>query len=98
MLGLAVCSSQLLSEKTVHEPSPDATLMQLRTRLYGPMSIFPGEYKSWICLKNDFKKQGSILVYTPERNGLDRAAVPAKGKPGRVEIVARPLMGETAAV
>ena len=93
MLGLAVCSSPLLSEKTVHEPSPDATLMQLRTRLYGPKSIFPGEYTSSICLKNDFQKQGTI-----ERNGLDRAAVTVNGKPGRVEIVARPLMGETVAV
>jgi hypothetical protein len=44
-------------------------------------------------LKNDFKKQGTI-----ERNGLDRAAVTVNGKPGRVEIVARPLMVETAAV
>ncbi len=46
-------------------------------------------------MKNDYKKQGSIFLYIPERDGLDRAAVTVNGKPGRVEIVARPSMGES---
>jgi hypothetical protein len=48
-------------------------------------------------LKNDYKKQGSIFVYIPESvpRATDwTAAVTVNGKPGRVEILARPLMGE----
>lgn len=47
-----------------------------------------------ICLRNDYKRQGSIFLYLPERDGLNRAAVTVNGKPGLVEIVARPSMGE----
>ncbi|KAL3798082.1 hypothetical protein ACHAW5_010295 [Stephanodiscus triporus] len=47
-----------------------------------------------ICLKNDYKKRGSIFLYVPECDGLNSAAVTVSGKPGRVEIVARPIMGE----
>ena len=53
-----------------------------------------GDCHVGISLKNDYKKRGSIFLYIPERDGLDRATVTVNGKPGRVEIVARPLMGE----
>ncbi len=47
-----------------------------------------------VYLKNDYKRQGSIFLYLPESDGLNRAAVMVNGKPGIVEIVARPSMGE----
>jgi hypothetical protein len=46
-----------------------------------------------VFLKNDYKRQGSIFLYLPEDDGLNRAAVTVNGKPSRVEIVARPSMG-----
>ena len=33
-------------------------------------------------------------MYLPERKGLDKASVAVDGKPGIVEIVARPSIGE----
>jgi len=47
-----------------------------------------------VCLKNDYKKKGSIFVYIPESEGLNEAAATANGKTGHVEIVARPSIGE----
>ena len=47
-----------------------------------------------VCLKNDYKKKGSIYVYLPESKGLDNATVAVNGKPGQVDIVARPTIGE----
>ncbi|KAL7550061.1 hypothetical protein ACHAWF_013296 [Thalassiosira exigua] len=47
-----------------------------------------------IALKNDYKKEGSIFVYLPERKGLDKADVAVNGNPGIVEIVARPSIGD----
>lgn len=48
-----------------------------------------------VCLKNDYKKKGSIFVYLPERKTLDKAAITVNGKAaGHVEIVARPSIGE----
>ncbi|KAL7540605.1 hypothetical protein ACHAXR_010246 [Thalassiosira sp. AJA248-18] len=47
-----------------------------------------------VCLKNDYKRKGSIFVYLPESKGLDKAAITVNGAPAQVEIVARPSFGD----
>ncbi len=36
------------------------------------------------------RRQGSIFLYLPENDRLNRAAITANGNPNRVKIVARP--------
>lgn len=53
-----------------------------------------GDCSVKISLKNDYIKEGSVVVYVPESDGLNRAAVTVNGKPGKFDVVAKTLMGE----
>ena len=53
------------------------------------------DHHVFVTLKNEYKRTGSIFVYLPERNGVDKAVFTVNGKPGsRVDIVAKPSIGE----
>jgi hypothetical protein len=46
-----------------------------------------------VRLKHTHKKTGFVVVYLPERKGLDAAVVAVNDKAGSFEIVARPSIG-----
>ena len=46
-----------------------------------------------VSLKNEYKKKGSVFVYLPEREALNKVRVTANGKPGKFDVVARPTIG-----
>lgn len=45
-------------------------------------------------LKNDYQKKGSIYIYIPESEGVNKAAVNVNGKQSSFELVAKPSIGE----